>query len=93
MKTLANTFEKWGSTWTVLERTEDWALIRQDHKGGRPNYNVCKIKKTKDALMPNGRTIPAQEMIPCAEEYGRIAWCYCELENAEKKYDEMAFGK
>lgn len=39
--------------------------------------------------MPNGKTIPAQEMLPSAEEYGRIAWCFCELENAEKKYQEV----
>ena len=88
LKPLPDSFSKWGYDWNVLKRTEDWALLSQS-KDGAANYNVCKIKKAKAYTFPNGITIPPQEAIPSAEEWGRVAWNFCKLENAEKKYEEL----
>ncbi len=90
MKILSDNFKKWGSNWTIIDRNDDWCLVRQDWPLGGYNINVCKIKKTNDCLMPNGKTIPAQETLPCAEEYGRIAWNFGkDIIAAQKKYDEL----
>jgi hypothetical protein len=90
MKILENEFKKWGATWTIIKRTEDWAIVRQAWSLGGYNINVCKIKKTNDSLMPNGKTILAQESLPCAEEYGRIAWNFGkDMSAAEKKFEEL----
>jgi hypothetical protein len=90
MKKLQNNFKKWGANWSILKRNDEWCLVRQDWPLGGSNYNVCKIKKTSDCLMPNGKTIPAQEMIPSAEEWGRIAWNFGkDAIGAEKKFDEL----
>jgi hypothetical protein len=90
MKTLPKTFKKWGANWTIINRNDDWCLVRQDWPLGGYNMNVCKIKKTNDCLMPNGKTIPAKETLPCAEEYGRIAWNFGkDIEGAEKKFEEL----
>jgi hypothetical protein len=90
MKILPNTFNKWGANWTIINRNNDWCLVRQDWPLGGYNINVCKIKKTNDCLMPNGKTIHAQETLPCAEEYGRIAWNFGkDIEGAKKKFEEL----
>lgn len=90
MKILPNSFKKWGADWTVLERTENWALVKQDWPEGGTNFNVCKIKRTNDCLMPNGKTILAQEILPSAEEYGRIAWNFGKnLPAAQKRFNEL----
>jgi len=40
--------------------------------------------------MPNGKIIPAQEMVPCAEEYGRIAWNFGKnMDAAKNKFNEL----
>ncbi len=90
MKILPKTFKKWGANWTIINRNDDWCLVRQDWPLGGYNMNVCKIKKTNDCLMPNGKTIPAKETLPCAEEYGGIAWNFGkDIEGAENKFEEL----
>lgn len=91
-KPLPNSFKKWGFDWAVLKREGDCALLSQSKDGG-VNYNVCKIKKGNEYTFPNGRVVEAQESIPSAEQWGRLAWCYCKLENAEKKFAELNESK
>lgn len=90
MKELPTNFKKWGANWTVLDRNENWCIVIQQWLQGGENYNVCKIKKANECLMPNGKTIPAQEMLPSAEEWGRIAWNFGkDIQAAERKFDEL----
>lgn len=90
MKILPNSFKKWGANWSIIERNNDWAILNQEWPKGGYNINVCKIKKTNDCLMPNGKIIPAQEIVPCAEEYGRIAWNFGKnMDAAKNKFNEL----
>ena len=87
---LENTFQKWGNTWTIIERTKDWVLVCQNVAPDTCNYNVCKVKQGKESVFPNGKTYPAKEELPSAEQWGRLAWNYGpNLEKAKAKYLEL----
>lgn len=87
---LESSFERWGSHWTILERTKEWALLCQSFGKDLDNYNVCKIKQGKENIFPNGTVYPPKEELPSAEEYGRLAWNFGKnLEKAKSKYNEL----
>ena len=88
---LENSFERWGYTWTIIERTKEWALICQNIGPETCNFNVCKIKQGKGNTFPNGVTYPPKEELPSAEQWGRLAWNYGQdEERAKAKYLELS---
>ena len=86
---LENSFERWGNIWTIIERTKEWVLLCQRVGPETCNYNVCRVKQVKERVFPNGTTYPPKEELPSAEQWGRLAWNFLELENAKKKFKEL----
>jgi hypothetical protein len=57
-------------------------------------YIIChiiKIQKSSDRVMPDGTIMhyPASEGYASNEEFGRGAWCYTHLKDAEVKFNQL----
>lgn len=76
--------------YTVLERTDHYAILTYGHK--TLNYDVVKIIKQKEKTSVfKGKEVlfEAKERIPSSESWGKIAWTYTSLEDAKKKFQEL----
>lgn len=92
MKPLPTVSKKWGFVWTVLERNENFALLKQSDEnvseGSFDTFNVIKILKTKDCEI-GGNLIPAMEKIPADSQWGIYAWNFGRnFKLAKQKYLE-----
>jgi hypothetical protein len=80
--------KKWNFEWEVVERSGDYAIMKQTQKGSL-NYNVIKIIKAPEAKLGKN-TIPAKEKIPADSQWGTYAWNFGrDLEKAREKFNSL----
>lgn len=64
----------------IYERTEPEGTIY---------YEVFKHKESKGGIGMHGINYTARVRYPKSKSFGVWAWCYREIEQAEKKYNEL----
>lgn len=76
--------------WTVLERTEDYALMEQKSMDGSyVVYNVIKVIKAPEARLGKN-FIPAKEKIPADSQWGTYGWNFGgNLNKAKERFKEL----
>lgn len=98
---LPQTKKKNGYAYTLVERNEKAAIYsmvnEQYPEDTSVAYEVCKIVHTNAAVIQqkSGKKkgmwyhYPPAEKFPGNEDFGKTAWTYLSLENAQKKYKEI----
>lgn len=85
MRTLPDTFKKYGSIFTIERRTVDKAIYSRD---GGESYEVIKIKNSPTRKI-GSTLLEAGEYYPSAEQWGTYGFTYTNLKDALNKYDEL----
>lgn len=90
MKKLPTLSKKWGFYWEILERSENYALMRQYKEKSFDTFNVIKIMRNNEVRIKDN-IIPAQERIPSDSQWGTYAWNFGkDLEGAKKRFEELS---
>ncbi len=92
MKKLEDIVRKDGNLYTLIKRTNDIASYSVDRKGIRIGYAVFIVKQQKEMdLVMGGVKIHYEhkEIFPGANAYGKFAWYYNRIEDAEKKFNYL----
>lgn len=88
---------------TLLETTLKLSGLGQGHveaKQIKRVNNICLYQRTDDIyevfipkILPAGdvfgKSYPERESYPSNEDFGRTAWCYKNIEQAEKKFNKL----
>lgn len=84
LKKLENDIRKNGFDYRLIERTEKKAIYKQGFYG----YEVFKIKIAKPHPKSENdiKNFDQIERFPCNEEFGKTAWYYPTLQDAQKRY-------
>jgi hypothetical protein len=59
----------------------------------RKFYDTITIKILPSTIYPNGITVPEHQSYPRDRDFGNIAWCYNNLEQAMRKFNELKKDK
>ena len=87
MKPLAESFKSGGFNFRQLCREGNVALFEKT-KGERNRcYEVVRIQQ-REARLAFGKTLPACEVMPSSERWGKDGWTYRDLPSAQKKFRE-----
>lgn len=70
---LSTKITKNGFTYTLVIRTEKYAIYKQQVSEFLSYYEVMKIR-VKPAGFFKGREYPSREAFPCDEDFGTVAW-------------------
>lgn len=87
-ETLLPAIKKNGFNYILVKRGQK-ALIYQQHITNSLFYYEVFISKVRPERAFNGKTFPAKEQFPHNEAFGKWAWTYRNLEDAEKKFLEL----
>jgi len=77
-----------GYKYTLHERGQRSCIYAQHVSPGQYRYEVFLIK-TRPAEKIFGKQYPEREVFPSNETFGKTAWVYIKLENAEKAFDAI----
>lgn len=87
-QTLLPTIKKNGFTYTLTKRGNKALLYQQHITESLFSYEVFVIKVRQERAF-NGQTFPAKEQFPHNEAFGKWAWTFRNLEDAEQKFMEL----
>jgi hypothetical protein len=84
IKKLNNEIKKNGYLYRLVERTETKALYAQEDYG----FEVFKVKLSKPHPKAENdlKLYDKVEIFPNDEDFGKIAWSYKSLDEAQKRY-------
>lgn len=87
---LGDSFSKNGFHYEQILRDGNWAIFKQRLRPGVGElaYEVIRIKVAPEWIV-GGKVIPAHEVGPSNEEFGKFGWSYPTLERAKVKFYEM----
>lgn len=87
---MPKTFTKNGFDFQLLHRQGNVAMLRKSKQGMTrliESWEVVNIQK-HDAWVCQGKDIPAKELLPSDEQWGREGWTYLTREEARKAFLE-----
>lgn len=87
---LPKTFTKNGFDFEVLHRQGDVAMVRKSKQGATrliESWEVVKIQR-HEAWECQGNHVPAKELMPSDEQWGKAGWTYLSREEAWKAFLE-----
>ena len=88
MKKLPVNISNAGFTFTQLKREGRVCIYEQVPDGGEfKAYEVIIIKYRKERQL-YGKVLPAQEAYPSDSDWGKLAWTFMSLEEAEERFTE-----
>jgi hypothetical protein len=91
MTTLPPIFRANGFDFTLIKRNGDVALLSKCKPGHRlTHYEVVIVQHRKAVTFPNGKTTPAHEAMPSAEDWGTLGWSPYDLKAAHARFDSTA---
>lgn len=73
---------------TQLKREGNIAIYKKDDEVV-PYYETIKVKRHDGRVMPGGVKIGPSEYYPSDNTFGIDGWCFRELSQAEKKFEEL----
>ena len=82
MRTIPDTFSKFGDTFTIVCRTKDYCLYS---RSGGESYEVMKISYSPERQIAN-QILEEGEYLPSSEMWGTYAWTYTNYEAAINKF-------
>jgi hypothetical protein len=86
---LSGEFRQSGFTLTRLKRVSNVAIYQQTKKKQAPAFEVVIIRR-REASTAFGKEFPATECYPHNEDWGTYGFTYRTLEEAERKFREVA---
>ena len=92
MKKLKEQLYKNGYNYIMQKRTAKTAMYAQyilDDIEKPIMYEVFRVFITKANKLPNGTISPDHETFPSDSVFGKWAWTYTNLEDAEKRFVEI----
>ena len=88
MRRLADEIRCNGYKYTLYKRGKRSCIYAQHVSPGQFRYEVFLIK-TRPEEKVKGKIYPEREVFPSNETFGRSAWVYIKLENAEKAFEAI----
>jgi len=88
MRTIPENFIKNTYNYTLLLRGERSCIYRQEVAPNKSCYEVCLIKVKKEKII-FGKIIPAREVLPPDEAWGRQGWTCYTFEKAKMIFDKL----
>lgn len=90
MKSIPNTFTKFGDRFVLLEHDEENRLLiyERTNRAGVIRYELMRYRRATTAN-PAYRIEIGDYLLPCAEQWGIYGWTFISLENARKKMQEL----
>ena len=93
MKRLLTKFNKFEDEFELMKRTDKIAMYKRinNETGNISGYEVFKIKFAIKDFIINGDTIQSigDEIYPCSEDFGKIAWMYNNYNRVNDKYKKL----
>jgi hypothetical protein len=89
MKPLAASFKADGFHFRQRWREGNVALFEKSKDGSPPSFEVVRVQRRK-ARRAFGKVLPASEVMPSSERWGRDGWTFCDLASAQGKFRELA---
>ena len=91
-QTLSPTIKKNGCTYALTQRGQKALIYKQHYTKSLFYYEVFLIKIRTEREF-NGKTFPAKERFPHDEAFGKWAWSFRNLDDAEQKFLELERAK
>lgn len=90
MKSIPNTFTRFGDRFVLLEHDEENRLLiyERTNRAGVIRYELMRYRRATTAN-PDYRIEIGDYLLPCAEQWGIYGWTFIRLENARKKMHEL----
>ena len=85
MKLLPITFTAGGFQFRQLWREGNVALFEKSKSENNRSFEVVRIQR-RNARLAFGKTLPASEVMPSSERWGKDGWTYTDLEHARQKF-------
>jgi len=92
MRKLEEQLYKNGYKYVLLKRNDSAAMYGQYHLDNLDTprmYEVFRVQITKESTLPNGEISPEKETFPSNSVFGKWAWTYPNINDAEAKYSEI----
>ena len=86
---LPDIIRKNGFTYTKVLREGRKAIYGQMYCQGIEYFEVFTIKESRQREL-NGKILPAKELFPANEDFGKTAWCCRTLPEAMERYNRIA---
>jgi len=87
-ETLSPSIKKNGFNYTLVESGIKALLYQQQITESLFSFEVFVIKVRQEREF-NGQTFPTKEQFPHNEAFGKWAWCFRNLEEANKRFLEL----
>jgi len=87
VKPLSESFKSDGFNFRQLYREGDIALFEKSKSERNRGYEVVRIQK-REACLAFGKLLPAREVMPSSERWGKDGWTYPDLTSAQAKFRE-----
>lgn len=88
MKPLPVTFRSDGFDFRQRQREGDIVLLEKS-KGRVTSFEVVRVQRRNERFA-FGNVLPAGEVMPPSESWGRLGWSFADLESARKKFCALA---
>lgn len=90
MKSIPNTFTRFGDRFVLLEHDEENRLLiyERTNRAGVIRYELMRYRRATTAS-PDYNIEIGDYLLPCAEQWGIYGWTFISLENARKKMQEL----
>lgn len=85
--TLSENFKSNGFHFHQLRREGNVVLFEKS-KGHVQSFEVVRVQWRPERLA-FGKTLPATEVMPSSERWGKDGWSYCDLLSARRKYQNL----
>ena len=89
VKLLPSTFNSGGFWFRQLCRKGNVALFEKSKGDNNRSFEVVRIQRREERFA-FGKVLPASEVMPSAERWGKDGWTYADLEQAREKFRALA---
>lgn len=90
---LSTAFSRDHYHFTQLARGQRSAVYLQVHETKRdverPHFEVIKIRRASEHIMPDGAVLPPREVYPSGNDWGLRGWTHCERQDAMTHFRDL----